>query len=138
MHSTLSSADPLPGGEGGEGGDGSDDLVTVMQSATILSVQLSSEQPRPRGNATRPGGPSRLRDLRNLGPASERMLVAAGINTPDELDRLGSVEAYRRAIDAGGHRSLNFLWSLDAALLDVDWRDLPPDRKSLLRDQVRP
>lgn len=85
-----------------------------------------------------PGGASRLRDLRNLGPASERMLVAAGITTPDELDRLGSLEAYRRAIAAGGHRSLNFLWSLDAALLDVDWRDLPADRKSLLRRQVEP
>ena len=64
------------------------------------------------------------------------MLLAAGINSPDELDRLGSVEAYRRAIAAGGHRSLNFLWSLEAALLDVDWRDLPPDLKLLLRHQV--
>ena len=81
-------------------------------------------------------GPTRLRDLRNLGPASERMLIAAGITTPDELDRLGSLEAYRRAIAAGGHRSLNFLWSLEAALLDVDWSDLPADRKSWLRSQV--
>ena len=91
-----------------------------------------------RDEADRPVGPSRLRDLRNLGPASERMLLAAGISTPDELDRLGSVEAYRRAIAAGGHRSLNFLWSLDAALLDVDWSDLPPERKSWLRSQVEP
>ena len=66
------------------------------------------------------------------------MLLAAGIDTPDELDRLGSLEAYRRAIAAGGHRSLNFLWSLEAALLDVDWRDLPSERKSFLRDQVEP
>jgi len=64
------------------------------------------------------------------------MLVAAGITTPDELDRLGALEAYRRAIAAGGHRSLNFLWSLEAALLDVDWRDLPDDRKALLRAEV--
>jgi len=80
--------------------------------------------------------PLRLRELRNLGPASERMLVAAGIHTPDELDRLGAVEAYQRAIAAGGRRSLNFLWSLDAALLDVNWSDLPSDRKELLRHQV--
>jgi len=89
-----------------------------------------------RGAADPPGGQFRLRDLRNLGPASERILIAAGINTPDELDRLGSLEAYRCAIAAGGHRSLNFLWSMDAALLDVDWRDLPQDRKSWLRSQV--
>jgi len=89
-------------------------------------------------DAAPPAVPSRLRDLRNLGPASERMLLAAGVDTPDELDRLGSVEAYRRAIAAGGHSSLNFLWSIEAALLDVDWRELPPDRKSMLRDQVQP
>jgi DNA transformation protein and related proteins len=64
------------------------------------------------------------------------MLRAAGITTPEDLDRIGSVEAYRRAVAAGGHRSLNFLWSLEAALLDLDWRDLPQDRKSLLRRQV--
>lgn len=109
-----------------------------MPSARISSVPVNPEQSRPTGHATPPAGPSRLRDLRNLGPASERMLLAAGINTPVELDRLGSVEAYRRAIAAGGHRSLNFLWSLDAALLEVDWRDLPADRKSLLRSQVEP
>lgn len=89
-----------------------------------------------RSAAAPSGDPTRLRDLRNLGPASERMLVAAGIHTPDELDRLGSVEAYRRATAAGGHASLNFLWSLDAALLDIDWFDLPPDRKALLRRQI--
>lgn len=64
------------------------------------------------------------------------MLVAAGINTPEELDRLGAVVAYQRAIAAGGHASLNFLWSLEAALLDLDWRDLPQDRKALLRQQI--
>lgn len=101
-------------------------------------MHVNPEGAGPRSEAAPPGGPSRIRDLRNLGPASERMLLAAGIDTPDELDRLGSVEAYRRAIAAGGHPSLNFLWSIEAALLDVDWRDLPPDRKSMLRDQVQP
>ena len=109
-----------------------------MPSARISRVRSRPGQPKPRGNASLTGGPTRLRDLRNLGPASERMLLAAGVTTPDELDRLGSVEAYQQAVAAGGHRSLNFLWSLDAALLDVDWRDLSPERKSLLRSQVEP
>jgi DNA transformation protein len=78
----------------------------------------------------------RLRQLPNLGPASERMLEAAGIHTPDELDRLGAVEAYQRAIAAGGAPSLNFLWSIEAALLGMDWRDLPQERKLELRQQV--
>ena len=37
------------------------------------------------------GSAARLRDMPNLGPASEAMLVAAGIETPDDLDRLGGL-----------------------------------------------
>ncbi len=75
----------------------------------------------------------RLRDLRNLGPASERMLEAAGIRTPEQLDELGSVEAYRRVVDSGGHASMNLLWALEGALLGLDWRELPARRKQELR-----
>ena len=77
-----------------------------------------------------------LRDLRNLGPASERMLRAAGIRTPSELDELGAVEAYRRVIAAGAHPSLNLLWAIEGALLDLDWRELPSERKAELRAQL--
>jgi DNA transformation protein len=73
--------------------------------------------------------PERLRDLPNLGPASEAMLLAAGIATPDDLDRLGPVEAYLRAVHAGAPRHTMLLWSLDAALLGVDWRDVPLERR---------
>jgi hypothetical protein len=76
---------------------------------------------------------SGLRQLRNLGPRSEEMLAAAGIDTPEELDRLGAVEAYRRAVAAGwSHPSLNLLWALEGALLDVDWRELPMGRREEL------
>ena len=57
----------------------------------------------------------------------------AGIDTPDDLDRVGSVEAYQRVLEAGGHPSLNLLWALEGALLDLDWRHLPEDRKQGLR-----
>jgi hypothetical protein len=33
----------------------------------------------------------------------------------------------------GGDPTLNLLWALDAALLDIDWRTLPDDRKADLR-----
>ncbi len=64
------------------------------------------------------------------------MLAAAGIHTPEQLDALGAVEAYRRAIAAGAHPSMNLLWSIEAALLGMDWRDLPKERKLQLRDQL--
>jgi DNA transformation protein len=76
---------------------------------------------------------SGLRELRNLGPRSEEMLAAAGIETPAELDRLGAVEAYRRTVAAGWSQpSLNLLWALEGALLDVDWRELPTGRREEL------
>ena len=80
--------------------------------------------------------PRRLRDLRNLGPASERMLHDAGIRTPERLDQIGAAEAYRRALAAGARPSLNFLWSLEAALLDLDWRELPAGRKAQLQAEI--
>jgi DNA transformation protein len=80
--------------------------------------------------------PRRLRDLRNLGPAGERMLRDAGFHSPEQLDEVGAVEAYRRALSAGGRPSLNFLWSLEAALLDLDWRELPAGRKAELRAEM--
>ncbi len=57
------------------------------------------------------------------------MLVAAGIATPDDLDRLGAVQAYRRVVESGAPRHTMLLWSLDAALLGVDWRDVPLERR---------
>ncbi len=53
----------------------------------------------------------------------------AGITTPEELDHVGSVQAYQRVLEAGGHPTLNLLWALEGALLDLDWRELPEDRK---------
>lgn len=82
------------------------------------------------------GDPQHIRDLPNLGPALEAMLSAAGIHTPDELDAAGAVEAYRRAVLAGAPRHMILLWSLDAALLGVDWRDLPVERRIALREEA--
>lgn len=80
--------------------------------------------------------PRRLRDMRNLGPASERMLQEAGISTPQQLDEIGAVEAYRTAVAHGADPTLNLLWALDSALLDIDWRTLPDDRKAELRAEL--
>ena len=64
------------------------------------------------------------------------MLEAVGIHTPEQLDEWARSRGYRRAIAASGHPSLNFLWSIEAGLLDLDWRDLPLERTLQLRDQL--
>ena len=62
-----------------------------------------------------------IRALPNLGPASERMLARAGITTAGELRRIGAVEAYVRAEEAGERPSLNLLYALEGALRARHW-----------------
>lgn len=52
----------------------------------------------------------RLEELRNLGPASARMLAAAGIRTARQLAGLGSVSAFLAVKSAGHAPSFNLLW----------------------------
>ncbi|NBU25828.1 MAG: hypothetical protein EBS39_09485 [Gammaproteobacteria bacterium] len=70
----------------------------------------------------------RIRDLRNLGPRSERLLEEAGIRGVEELRRRGALEAYLAVRRAGGSSSLNLLWSLAGALEPWpegrDWREV--------------
>jgi DNA transformation protein and related proteins len=77
-----------------------------------------------------------LARLRNLGPASERMLAAAGITEEAQLRALGAAAAFARAADANPHVSLNLLWALEGALTDRDWRDVPPERREALRREA--
>jgi DNA transformation protein len=76
----------------------------------------------------------RLSDLRNLGPVTERQLREIGITTESELREVGSVEAWHRLKFVFG-RQINYiaLRALEGALLDCDWRALPPEREAELR-----
>ena len=71
--------------------------------------------------------------LPNIGPVSKRMLAAAGITSVETLQRLGSVEAYRRVRSHDPRASLNLLWALEGALTGRPWEDVARnDRLSLL------
>ena len=70
--------------------------------------------------------PRRIRDMRNLGPAFERMLAEVGITTPDALRTVGAAEAFRRLTGRGG-ASRNALHAMEGALGDRDWRDVARD-----------
>ncbi|NJN44122.1 MAG: TfoX/Sxy family protein [Anaerolineae bacterium] len=74
--------------------------------------------------------------LANLGPKSTQWLEAVGIRTEDDLEELGAVEAYRRVkARYPGRVSLNLLWALQGALLDLPWNEIPPDMKEKLRKE---
>ena len=55
----------------------------------------------------------------------------------EDVAKLGVVETYKRVKDAYPEKvSLNLLYGLQAALLDISWNELPPDIKEELKRQV--
>jgi DNA transformation protein and related proteins len=75
--------------------------------------------------------------MKNLGPKSSVWLAAVGIHTLDDVVALGVVETYKRVKAAYPEKvSLNLLYGLQAALLDISWNELPPDIKAELKRQV--
>ena len=66
----------------------------------------------------------RLEDFRNLGPASARILRAAGIRSRTDLERAGAVAAFLAARRAAPNVTLNLLWAIAGGLQNHDWRNL--------------
>lgn len=79
----------------------------------------------------------KIADLAGIGPKSAERLSAVGITTFEELDELGSVGAYLLLKDAFPEwTSLNALWGIHAALMEIDWRELPVEIKDQLLAEV--
>ena len=75
--------------------------------------------------------------MKNMGPKSSEWFASVGIHTLDDVVRLGVVETYKRVKAAYPEKvSLNLLYGLQAALLDLPWNELPPDLKEELKRQV--
>ena len=75
--------------------------------------------------------------MKNIGPKSSEWLASVGVHTLDDVARLGVVETYKRVKAVFPEKvTLNMLWGLQAALLDIPWNELPPDIKRELRKQV--
>ena len=75
--------------------------------------------------------------MKNIGPKSSEWLASVGIYTLDDVANLGVVETYKRVKVAYPEKvSLNLLYGLQAALLDLPWNELPPDIKEELKRQV--
>ncbi len=79
-----------------------------------------------------------LSTLRTIGPASAAGLRTVGVETLADLERLGAVEAWRRAKRAYPERvTLTLLYALEAARLDQPWSELPAEVKRRLGEAAR-
>jgi len=77
-----------------------------------------------------------LERLVNLGPTSAQWLRDAGITSYDDLDELGAARAYLAVHAMRPGVSLNLLYALEGALLDVRWDYLPAEVRERLRREV--
>jgi len=75
--------------------------------------------------------------MKNLGPKSREWLASIGIHSLDDVAKLGVVETYKRVKAAYTEKvTLNMLWGLQAALLEIPWNELPQDIKDQLRKEA--
>lgn len=73
-----------------------------------------------------------LHDLPNLGPALERKLIEAGIETPQQLREAGSKDAFIRIRQRDNTACLHMLTALEGAVRGVRKTLLPPEVKAEL------
>ncbi|MBE7434492.1 MAG: TfoX/Sxy family DNA transformation protein [Anaerolineales bacterium] len=75
--------------------------------------------------------------MKNIGPKSSEWLASIGIQSLEDVARLGVVETYKMVKAAYPERvSLNMLYGLQAALLDIPFQELPQDIRDQLRREV--
>jgi DNA transformation protein and related proteins len=74
--------------------------------------------------------------LKNIGPQTSSWLEAVDITSLEDLDKVGVVMAYLRLQAAYPQVSLNALWAMQGALMDLPWNQLPPDIKQALLAEV--
>src|SRR3989442_9950872 len=75
-----------------------------------------------------------LARMKNLGPISAARLRAVGIDSPEELRRIGAGEAFVKLKEGLPFDiSLGFLYALQGAVTDTDWRQLSETTRARLR-----
>ena len=77
-----------------------------------------------------------LMSLKNIGISSANILHAIGINTYDDLHRVGAVNAYCKIKQRGIPASKVMLYALYGALTDMHWNDLAPELKESLVNEA--
>ncbi len=74
--------------------------------------------------------------MKNLGPKSLKILQALNIYTLQDIRDIGSVAVYQLAKQHDPSVSLNLLWALEGAVLDVDWKIVANQHKKRLLQEL--
>jgi len=76
---------------------------------------------------------NKLSEMINIGKELEKMLIGVGINTPQDLVEIGSVEATKR-LKLKGVACYNKLYALEGAIRDMRWHGLSKLDKENLKE----
>lgn len=75
----------------------------------------------------------KLKDLKGLGPKSEKQLNDVGIFTKADLEQIGPVNAFIKLRNESSIKpSLNFLYAMVGALEDKHWTEIAKNDKHRL------
>jgi len=74
--------------------------------------------------------------LRNIGPKSAAWLRQVGLRSVEDLQAVGAVGAFLKVRRAGFKPSLNLLYSLEGALVDIHWQDITEARRAQLLEAL--
>lgn len=83
--------------------------------------------------------PRRVSELKNIGKLIASRLNEIGIETEDDLRRVGAIEAHRRIKKNYPDKTLSvcyYLYSFEAALRDIHWDDLSNREKAELKKKA--
>ncbi len=79
----------------------------------------------------------KLSSLPNIGKEVERQLQEAGVDTPEELLRLGAEQAWLKIQEIDESACINRLYGLEGAVRGIKKSLLPEARKAELREFYR-
>ena len=109
--------------------------ATAPLAAAVPVVEQPSDAERREVVDDRP-----ILELKNLGPSSAEWLSEVGVNTRNELVKLGALEAFiavakRQKGKGQPVPTLNLLFALEGAISDTHWARLPGPRRRELQEQ---
>jgi len=83
----------------------------------------------------------KIRDLKGLGPSSEKALSEIGISCVDDLKTVGAIQTFiqleNNAMQIGHQKpSLNFLYALEGAIENVSWLTIAKNDKERLLTEL--
>jgi len=74
-----------------------------------------------------------LTQLPNIGPTLARKLQGIGIQSPDELKEIGSIEAVLQIGVKDTSACYNMLYAIEGAIQGIRWHSIPKDERARLK-----